>query len=276
MEVFSAGKYKLPLGEKAYVMGILNVTPDSFSDGGRFFTPEKAVQHALEMQEQGVDIIDIGAQSTRPGSTAISAEEELKRLLPVLELLRSKLTIPLSVDTFFPIVAAAALENGVSILNDVTGFDDEEMIATAAKSDCGCIVMHHTGTEDAQEKDIISAIHEYFMHKIERMAHAGITQDRICLDPGVGFGKTHEQNLQILANVGRLRVAGCTLLIAASRKRVIGGECGNPPFDQRVSGTVAAHSIAVADGADMIRVHDVEEAVQSTKMASAIRRYRIG
>ena len=274
MAMFSAGKYQLPLGEKAYVMGILNVTPDSFSDGGHYIIPEKAVQHALEMQNQGADIIDIGAQSTRPGGISISVEEELNRLLPVLELLQNKLAIPISVDTFYPEVAEAALKSGVSILNDVTGFDDPEMVAVAAKSDCGCIVMHHTGVDGSE--NIISKMNQYFMNKIEKLVHYGIKQDRICLDPGIGFGKTHEQNLQILANVGKLHVDGCALLIAASRKRVIGGECGNPPFEQRLAGTVAVHSIAIADGADMIRAHDVAEAVQSAKVASAIRRYRIG
>ncbi len=272
MPEFIAGKYRLPLGEKAYVMGILNVTPDSFSDGGRYNLPEAAELHALQMQEMGADIIDIGAQSTRPGSTPISAGEELERLLPVLERLRGKLNVPISVDTFLPEVAEAALNNGASILNDVTGFDDPKMIAAAAKSDCGCVVMHYTGTDG----DIISDIKEFFRNKINEMENSGIERSRICLDPGVGFGKTHEQNLQILANAARLRVEGCALLIAASRKRVIGAECGNPPFDKRMAGTVAAHSIAVADGADMVRAHDVAEAVQSVKIASAIRRYRIG
>ncbi len=273
MAVFSAGKYRMPLGSKAYVMGILNVTPDSFSDGGLFLPPEKAVQHAIEMQEQGADIIDIGAQSTRPGHIKISPEEELNRLLPVLKLLQGELTVPVSIDTYYPQVAAATLAYGVSILNDVTGFDDPEMIAVAAKSDCGCIVMHHTGPE---ESDILTSINRYFSHRIDTMMQAGITANRICLDPGVGFGKTHEENLMILANSSRLRVGDCALLIAASRKRVIGGECGNPPFEQRLAGTVAVHSIAVADGADMVRAHDVPEAVQSTKVALAIRRCRIG
>ena len=273
MAVFTAGKYRMPLGEKAYVMGILNVTPDSFSDGGRFNLPEKAVQHAFTMQEQGADILDIGAQSTRPGHTPISPEEEWNRLEPVLKLLMGKLTVPVSVDTFYSEVAAKAIAYGVSVLNDVTGFDDPEMIAVAAKSNCGCIVMHHTGPENS---DILTSINRYFSHKIDIMLHAGITADRICFDPGVGFGKTHEENLQILANSARLRAGECALLVAASRKRVIGGECGNPPFEERVAGTVAAHSIVVADGADIIRAHDIPEAVQSTKVASAIRRYRIG
>jgi dihydropteroate synthase len=272
MTEFIAGKYRFPLGEKAYVMGILNVTPDSFSDGGRYNLPDAAERHALQMQQLGADIIDIGAQSTRPGSTPISAGEELERLLPVLERLRDRLDVPISVDTFLPEVAEAALKNGATILNDVTGFDDPKMIAAAAKSDCGCVIMHHTGTDG----DIISDIKEFFMNKIEQMENSGIERSRICLDPGVGFGKTHEQNLQILANTARLRVEGCALLMAASRKRVIGAECGNPPFDRRMAGTVAAHSIAVADGADMVRAHDVAEAVQSVKIAAAIRRYRIG
>jgi dihydropteroate synthase len=287
MAFFSAGKYRLPLGERAYVMGILNVTPDSFSDGGRFFAAEDAVRHALEMQGQGADMIDIGAQSTRPGTLSyaqaagenagagaqVTPQEELNRLLPVLELLEGKLNIPVSVDTFYPQVAEAVLAHGVSILNDIMGFDDPAMIEVAAKSDCGCIVMHHTG---AQDSGIIESIHSFFLHKLETMGRAGIAAERICLDPGVGFGKTHEENLQILANTVRLRAGECAYLMAASRKRVIGAECGNPPFDQRVSGTVAAHSIAVCDGADMVRVHDVPEAVQSVKIASAVRRWRLG
>lgn len=273
MAVFSAGKYRLPLGERAYVMGILNVTPDSFSDGGKFLQPENAVRHALEMQEKGADLIDIGAQSTRPGHIPVTPEEELDRLVPILELLQGKLSIPVSVDTYYPKVAAEALRYDVAILNDVTGFDAPEMIAVAAKSDCGCIVMHHSGPENS---DIITSINHYFLHKIKIMSQAGIAAERICLDPGVGFGKTHEENLQILANSARLRAGDCALLVAASRKRVIGGECGNPPFEERLAGTVAVHSIAVADGADMIRAHDVPEAVQSTKVASAVRRYRVG
>lgn len=273
MAVFTAGRYRLPLGERAYVMGILNVTPDSFSDGGRFFAPEEALRHALEMQEQGADLIDVGAQSTRPGSTKISPEEEWGRLEPVLEQLKGKIQIPVSVDTFYPQVAALALEHGADILNDVTGFDDPGIIRTAAQSGCGCIAMHHTGSSG---QDILEEIHAWFLRKIQTMTEAGIAPERICLDPGVGFGKTHEENLKIMANTKRLRAGDCAFLMAASRKRVIGGECGNPPFDRRMPGTVAAHSISIYDGADLVRAHDVPEAVQSAKLASAIRRYRLG
>lgn len=274
MAVFSAGRYRLPLGGRAYVMGILNVTPDSFSDGGKYFDPEVAARHALLMQEQGADIIDIGAQSTRPGFAQIPPEEELARLLPVLRLLEGRLSVPISVDTFYPQVAREALKHGASILNDVTGFDDPEMIKAASDSDCGCVVMHHTGCGD--HSDILESINTFFFHKIEQLGCTGIAPERVCLDPGVGFGKTNEENLQILANTARLRTQGCALLVAASRKRVIGAACGNPPFEGRMAGTVAAHSIAVADGADIVRAHDVPEAVQSVQVAFSVRRYRLG
>nr|WP_319489891.1 dihydropteroate synthase [uncultured Caproiciproducens sp.] len=271
MDLFCAGKYRFPIGEKAYVMGILNITPDTFSDSGRFLTPEKAVRRAFEMQDQGADMIDVGVQSARAGNTQLSPAEELEKLLPVLMQLRGRLAIPLSVDTFYPQAAAEALKYGVSILNDVNGFDDPEMIAVAARSDCGCIVMHHRETDG----NIVADVNQYFMEKMDILCNAGIKKERICLDPGIGFGKTQEQNLQLLGNAGKLRISGCALLIAASRKRVIGAECGNPPYEQRLAGTVAAHSIAVADGADIVRAHDVAEAVQSAKIAFAIRRNRI-
>ena len=275
MACFQAGKYSLPLGKRAYVMGILNVTPDSFSDGGRFLDPGDAVEHALAMQEQGADIIDIGAQSTRPGHVRISPEEEMKRLLPVLERLMGKLSVPVSVDTFYPGVAEAALAYGIDILNDVTGFDHPGMIETAAKASCGCIVMHHTASKIANP-NIIENISLYFAHKIKELTQAGIPLERICLDPGVGFGKTHEENLRILSGCGQLRIGDCALLIGASRKRVIGSECGDPPAESRVAGTVAAHSIAVFNGADLVRAHDVPEAVQSSQIAFALRRCHFG
>lgn len=267
MDQFYAGKYHFSLGKKAYVIGILNITPDS---GGRFLTPEKAAGRALEMQEQGADMIDIGVQSARAGSTPLSPGEELERLLPVLMQLHGRLAVPLSVDTFYPQVAAEALKYGVSVLNDLNGFESAEMVAAAARSDCGCIVMHHRETKN----DIIADVNQYFIEKMDILKRAGIQEARICFDPGIGFCKTQEQDLRLLAYAGRLRVPGCALLIAASRKRVIGAECGNPPYEQRLAGTVAAHSIAVADGADMVRAHDIPEAVQAAKIAFAIRMAR--
>lgn len=266
IETFQAGKFTFPLGEKTYIMGILNVTPDSFSDGGQFFTIENAVEHALEMQKQGADIIDIGAQSTRPGYTPIPPEQEIERLMPVLCALRGKLEIPVSVDTYFPQVAKEALKSGADIINDVSGFAEEGMFDLAAKSDCGCIMMHPCGAKG----DILTDVKEFFASKYKTAQACGIAQSRICFDPGVGFGKELEQNYQIIANVDKIKFNGCAFLMAASRKRVIGAPCGNPPFRQRLFGTIAAHTLAMAGGADILRVHDVEQAVQAARVADAI------
>lgn len=259
-KVFKAGKHLMPLGEKTYVMGILNVTPDSFSDGGKWFDVSSAVKHAVQMQNDGADIIDIGAQSTRPGYTKISAEEELERLLPFLEAVRNSVDVPISVDTFYPSVAKKAIEYGADIINDVMGYADEEMYRISAECDCGCIIMH----------DKADGIREFFEGVIEKCDSFGIERERVCLDPGIGFGKTHSMNLEILRECGKYRVDKCAMLIGASRKRVVGAPCGNPPFEQRLAGTIAAHVLSISAGADIIRAHDVAEAVQSAKVADAI------
>lgn len=259
-KVFKAGKHIFPLGEKTYIMGILNVTPDSFSDGGKWFNIDAAVEHAVQMQNDGADIIDIGAQSTRPGYTKISAEDEEKRLMPFMEAIRRAVDIPISVDTFYPSVAQKALSYGADIINDVTGYADEEMYRISAACDCGCIIMH----------DKADGIKEFFGDVIKKCDSYGIKRERVCLDPGIGFGKTHGINLEILRECGKYRVDECAILIGASRKRVVGAPCGNPPFEQRLAGTIAAHVLSIAAGADIIRVHDVAEAVQSAKVADAI------
>lgn len=263
MNRFTAGEFSFPLKQKSYVMGILNVTPDSFSDGGQYQNVSQALRHALEMEAQGADFLDIGAQSTRPGFQPISAEEELSRLLPVLEAVAGQVHIPISVDTFYPQVAREALRKGACIINDVNGFDDEGMFALAAESGCGCIIMHHMAGEDVKP---------YFEKKRIRALQYGIASDRLCFDPGIGFGKTYEENLRLLKTVGQYMVEGCAMLIGASRKRVIGQSCGNPPFAERLGGTIAAHTLAVAAGADIVRVHDVKEAVQACRVADAIMR----
>lgn len=273
MRLFTAGRCRMELGDAAYVMGILNVTPDSFSDGGKYFSLKDAEQHALEMQEMGADMIDVGAQSTRPGWVQVSPEEELQRLLPVLDILACRVGVPVSVDTFYPQVAKQALAHGASIINDVTGFADPDMVQTTAGTDCGCIVMYPRGEE---EGDIIGQLNRFFAGKRRELEDAGIEKSRICFDPGIGFGKTYEQNLEILANTAEIDTGGCALLMAASRKRVIGQPCGNPPFEQRMPGTLAAHSISVYSGADLVRAHDVAEAVQAAKVAAAIRRAKHG
>ena len=281
MRLWRAGRYSLPLGEKTYIMAIVNVTPDSFSDGGKYFSAEQAIRRALDAQDQGADIIDIGAQSTRPGFSPISAEEEAARLVPVLEGLRGRLHVPVSIDTFYPGVALESLRLGADILNDVTGFSDPEMIAAAAGADCGCIVMHNTAFSilpDAPSHDagheaepITERVRGFFDRRGAELVRAGIAVERICFDPGIGFGKTLEENMGLLANTHLLTDGlDSAFLMAASRKRVIGAPCGNPPFEQRMPGTIAAHTIAQCGGADILRVHDVPEAVQAARVADAL------
>ena len=281
MRLWRAGRYSLPLGEKTYIMAIVNVTPDSFSDGGKYFSAEQAIRRALDAQEQGADIIDIGAQSTRPGFSPISAEEEAARLVPVLEGLRGRLHVPVSIDTFYPGVALESLRLGADILNDVTGFSDPEMIAAAAGADCGCIVMHNTAFSilpDAPSHDaghetepITERVRGFFDRRGAELVRAGIAMERICFDPGIGFGKTLEENMGLLANTHLLTDGlDSAFLMAASRKRVIGAPCGDPPFEQRMPGTIAAHTIAQCGGADILRVHDVPEAVQAARVADAL------
>lgn len=268
---FQAGKCRFPLGGRTYIMGILNVTPDSFSDGGKYFQPEKAVAHALEMQEQGADILDIGGQSTRPGHVAIPWQEEWKRIEPVLLALQGKVQAAVSVDTFYPQVAERALEAGADIINDVKGFSPEMWKVAAQSPNCGCVVMHWR--ELTPEEDAAEAVHTFFLQKKEEALAAGIATERLCMDPGVGFGKSYEQNLQLLAQVDREKLPEMAFLMAASRKRVIGAPCGNPPFEERLAGTLAAHTLAVAGGADILRVHDVPEAVQAAKVVDAVLRF---
>ena len=284
MRLWRAGRYSLPLGEKTYIMAIVNVTPDSFSDGGKYFSAEQAIRRALDAQDQGADIIDIGAQSTRPGFSPISAEEEEEeaaRLVPVLEGLRGRLHVPVSIDTFYPGVALGSLRLGADILNDVTGFSDPEMIAAAAGADCGCIVMHNTAFSilpDAPSHDagheaepITERVRGFFDRRGAELVRAGIAMERICFDPGIGFGKTLEENMGLLANTHLLTDGlDSAFLMAASRKRVIGAPCGDPPFEQRMPGTIAAHTIAQCGGADILRVHDVPEAVQAARVADAL------
>lgn len=263
MSIFNAGKYNFPLGKKTYVMGILNVTPDSFSDGGKWNSKEKALKHALEMAKDGADIIDIGAQSTRPGCVRISAEEELSRLLPILECINKELDVPISVDTFYPEVAKAALKQGATIINDVNGFADDRMFSLMRDSDCGCVIMHGGSNQKMAN---------FFKNTMAKLRQNQIDKSRVCLDPGVGFGKSHKENLYAIKNLREYKIEEVAMLVGASRKRVVGNCCGDPPFSNRLSGTIAAHSIAIANGADIIRVHDVKEAVQAAKVADAILR----
>ncbi|WP_085832144.1 dihydropteroate synthase [Clostridium merdae] len=271
MSGFRAGKYFLPLNGPACIMGILNVTPDSFSDGGRSFEPEVAVANALAMQEQGAGMLDIGGQSTRPGFTAIPPEEEWERIEPVLKALTGRLRIPISIDTFYPQVASLALSAGADVINDVNGFTDPAMFPAVQGNTCGCIIMHngHVLEEDPSE-DILTRVRRFFEDKLRYAKEIGINPERICFDPGIGFGKTYEENLRLIANVEAVKIEGCAFLMAASRKGVIGKSSGNPPAQERLPGTLAAHTIAQAGGAQLLRVHDVREAVQAAQVAYAV------
>jgi dihydropteroate synthase len=259
----------LSLG-RPLVMGILNVTPDSFSDGGRFLDPTKAIAHGKEMAELGADIIDIGAESTRPygGAVAISADDEKCRLAPVLPLL-TKLGVPISIDTIKASIAAWALDQGASIVNDVWGLQrDPAMAPLIAQRGIPVIIMHNRDAAD-EHIDIIADVMTFFARSLEIAARAGIPRDNIVLDPGIGFGKTAEQSIVCIARVAEFRRFGLPLLVGASRKRFINSVAPSAP-DDRLGGSISAHLLAVEKGAAIIRTHDVAETVQALRVAAAI------
>jgi dihydropteroate synthase len=260
--------------KRTLIMGILNVTPDSFSDGGAFFDPETAVAHAREMIAQGADIIDIGAESTRPygGAAPVSAEEEIARLKDVLPKVAA-LDIPVSIDSMKARVSAWALENGASILNDVWGLQrDPDMAGLAARSRAPVIVMHNREKPDPAI-DIMADIEAFFHRSIEIADRAGVDRAQIVLDPGIGFGKTPEQSIEALAKFRTLQTFDLPLLIGASRKRFISTIVASEPT-QRLGGSIASHLLAVMDGADIVRTHDVAETMQAVRVAAAIRSAR--
>lgn len=276
MPFFRFGKDSMVLGKQTKIMGILNVTPDSFSDGGKYNDSEAAVSHALAMVQDGADIIDIGAQSTRPGHIPVTPEQEWKRLCPILSALKGRITVPISVDTFYPEVATAAISAGASIINDVSGSLENGMPEVAAKTGAGLIMMHAgEGADDVgHHTDAIKTVRSYFKQAIVRAANAGLPIERVCLDPGIGFGKDRRGDLQLVARLPELLydLPQTALLVGASRKRVIASCCNvETPPDQRLAGTIAIHSIAVWNGAHILRVHDVAEAVQAVRVIDSLR-----
>jgi dihydropteroate synthase len=252
------------------VMGVLNVTPDSFSDGGQFATPEHALAQARRMIAEGADIIDIGAESTRPyGSEPISADEELKRLQPVLPDVVA-LGVPVSIDSMKSAVAAWALDQGAAIANDVWGLQrDSGMAGLVAERGAPVIIMHNRDSADPAI-DIMQDIADFFARSLDIAAKAGISPDKIILDPGIGFGKTPEQSMTALARLGELQSFGLPLLVGASRKRFISTVTPSEPH-QRLGGSIAAHLLAAQNGARIIRAHDVAETVQALRVTAAIR-----
>ena len=243
-------------------MGIVNVTPDSFSDGGKYADSKSAVNHALEMINDGADIIDIGAQSTRPGYTEITPEEEWSRLEEVISELRKKTDIPISVDTYFPYVAEKSIENGADIINDVSGAFSDEMYSIIESSNAGWVVMHN-GAGGIKE------ISEFF-NKI--ITDCNI-KEQLCLDMGIGFGKTYEQNLELIANVKKYKKEGVPLLLATSRKRVIATASNEPDAEKRIFGNIAADTAAILSGVDIIRLHDVKNEIKGIRTADEIKKW---
>jgi len=271
---------ELKLGEKTLVMGIVNVTPDSFSGDGLGSDAEAAVAQGLRMVEEGADLLDIGGESTRPGSEPVSKEDELRRVLPVIEGLSREVQVPISVDTYKSEVAREALARGAAIVNDISGLHaDPELARVAAEAGAAVIVMHIQGTPRDMQKepkyaDVIGEISEYLAEGIARGEAAGLTREQIVVDPGIGFGKTLEHNLEILRRLREFRSLGCPVMVGTSRKSMIGKLLGDLPPDQRVEGTAATVALAVAAGADIVRVHDAKEMARVARVADAILRVK--
>ena len=268
----------LPYGERTLVMGVLNITPDSFSDGGQFFATDRAVEHALEMIAEGADIIDIGGESTRPGSAFVSEEEELQRVIPIIKRLTTETSIPISVDTTKSSVARAALAVGAEIVNDISALRFDPAIADeVAKIKAGLVLMHSRGTPKTMQQlppveDIISEVIGGLRESIAVAEQRGVSSESIAIDPGIGFGKAAAQNVELIAHLDQLarEFAGFPILIGTSRKSFLGKLLNNAPTDQRLHGTIASIAASVLKGAHIVRVHDVQAAVEAIKVADAV------
>ncbi|MEI6445706.1 MAG: dihydropteroate synthase [Nostocales cyanobacterium ELA583] len=266
-------------GKRTYIMGILNVTPDSFSDGGKFNTTSAALNQAQAMVTAGADIIDIGGQSTRPGAEQISLEAELERVLSVLEVLRPIIDVPISVDTTRAEVAKAAINAGADIVNDISaGTFDPQMLPIVASLNVPIVLMHIRGKPQTMQKftdyeDLISDIYQFLSQKITEATFLGIDPNKIIIDPGIGFAKNHEQNLEIFCRLEFLKTLNSPILVGASRKSFIGNILNQPDPKARVWGTAAACCAAIFHGADILRVHDVQEMQEVTLVADAIYRH---
>jgi len=262
------GKKDFPIGERTYICGILNVTPDSFSDGGEHNEIEKAMMHVKRMIEEGADIIDVGGESTRPNYTMISDEEEISRIVPVIEAIRKNWDIPISIDTYKSKVARAACIAGADLINDIWGLKyDSAMASVAKEQDASVCIMHNRKTINYQNfyQDFVMDMKEC----IEIATKAGIARDKMILDPGIGFAKTYEMNLMLLGHLGKMLEFDLPVLVGASRKSVIGLTL-NEPIENRLEGTIATSVIAAMKGCHFIRVHDVKENLRAVRMAEAI------
>ena len=272
LKPIKCGKYKLEF-DKTIIMGVLNVTPDSFSDGNLFFNQEKAIEHAKQMVKDGAQIIDIGGESTRPYSSPVSDKEELKRVKPIIQKLLKEIDVPISIDTYKPKVAEECLKLGVHMVNDVTGLTNKNMINTIRKYQAPVIIMHMKGKPKIMQKNpkyrnAVNEIKLFLKKRISTARKAGIKD--IIIDPGIGFGKTTHHNLQILRRLNEFRKLGCPILIGTSRKTFI-GNVSNATLNDRLPGTLASVAIAVMNGANIVRVHDVKECRMAVEVADAVR-----
>lgn len=254
------------------VVGIVNITDDSFFDGGKHFSTEAAIAHGLKLVGEGAAMLDIGGQSTRSGYKEISPEEEISRVVPVISALSEKTFVPISVDTYKPAVAEAALKAGAHLVNDIYGFQkDPRLVEIVAQYRCGAILMHNDAGFNAREGDPVAGELAYFVKSLEIAERCGVFRDRLILDPGIGFSKTHEQNLALLGRIGELHSLGLPLFLGASRKSVIGNVLGLP-VTERLEGTLATTALAAWQGVEFIRVHDVLANLRAALMTAAIRR----
>lgn len=270
---FNCGKYQLDLAHP-HVMGIVNVTPDSFSDGGRYASTEKAVAHALQLVADGAHILDIGGESTRPNATPVGLEEELDRVIPEIERLSREVDVPLSIDTYKPQVMRAAVQAGAAIINDIRGLQEPEAVQTAAEGDAGICIMHMQGTpqtmqQNPQYENVVQEVKAFLQERLEACLAQGIAAERVVLDPGFGFGKRTVHNLALLNGLPDILALGRPLLVGLSRKSVLGQIVGSD-VDQRLHASLAASVISVMKGGRIVRVHDVKATVDALKVVDAV------
>jgi dihydropteroate synthase len=276
--VWRCGEHHIELGGRTIVMGVLNVTPDSFSDGGRFLEVDAAVQRALQLRAEGADIVDVGGESTRPGAASVPVEEELRRVVPVVERLHAEAPdLVVSVDTRTASVAGAAIDAGAAVVNDVAAGRDPRMLETVASSGAGYVVMHMLGDPatmqtDPHYDDVVEQVRTFLDDRLRAADEAGIGRDRLCVDPGIGFGKTVDHNLVLLRDIDRILDLGVPVLVGPSRKRFIGTLTGADDPTDRVEGTAAAVAWLAARGTHVVRVHDVKEMSRVVRVVDAIRR----
>ena len=256
-------------------MGVLNVTPDSFSDGGQFLDIDKAIEHGLQMAADGAAIIDIGPESTRPGSEPVSVRKQIKRAIPVIKSLSEKINVPISIDTCNYEVAKAALEAGAGVINDITALGNERMAALAAEHELPVILMHMKGTPatmqiEPEYKDVVGEVIEFLLARADYAESCGISKEKIFIDPGIGFGKTLEHNLSLLKNIDKFAATGYRVLVGASRKSFLGRLTGRDNPAERIFATAATVALSIQAGVSIVRVHDVAEMVDVVKTAAAI------